>query len=282
MTLRYDLHSHSTASDGTLTPTELVRRAHQHGVDVLALTDHDCVTGLTEAIAAAHEEQISLLPGIELSATWASRTIHIVGLDIDFHNRQLLDGCKAIQSTRIQRAEEMARRLGRKGIPDALNGARKFAGAGNITRTHFARYLVELGKANSVSDVFNRYLVPNKPGYVKTQWAELEEAVAWIVSAGGQAVIAHPGRYKLTSTKMRALLGDFVDCGGTGLEVVYSGCDRGTVESNAHFARQFGLKASAGSDFHNPGIPWIELGKLPPLPRHLDPVWVDGFRTITR
>ncbi len=273
----FDLHSHSTASDGTLTPHQLVARAKKHGVDVLALTDHDIVSGLDEATAAAEEYKITLVPGVEISTTWGNRTLHVVGLGINHRNAAINQGLERLQTLREQRAEEMGHRLAKAGIPDALAGAQRLSNGTNITRTHFARYLVEVGKAETVGSVFKSYLASGKPGYVNVDWASLEETIQWIQGAGGLAVIAHPNRYKLSATKMRALLADFVDCGGDGLEVASGGCERNIIESNAAYAKRFDLKASVGSDFHDPGIPWIELGKLPRLLGGLVPIWKNGF-----
>jgi hypothetical protein len=271
--LVYDLHSHSTASDGTLSPTDLITRAKQQGVDVLALTDHDTLAGLDEAHKAAKENQLTLISGVEVSASWGSHTLHIVGLGVDPNNQALQKGLQQLQNIRVERARKIAEKLEKAGIPNALAGAQALAGAGNVTRTHFARHIVNMGKANNVNDVFKHYLKPNKPGYVTTHWADLEQALDWIVQAGGQAVIAHPDRYNITASKFRAFLAEFKDLGGTAIEVVHSNANRDAVLNNANFARTFGLKASMGSDFHSPGSPWVELGKLPPLPSDLIPVW---------
>lgn len=273
MPLVYDLHAHSTASDGLLSPQGLVSRAKQFGVDVLALTDHDTVAGLSEAQAAARELGITLLNGVEISATWNRRTVHIVGLGIDPTNAALLAGLTLLQGQRRERAVEMGRRLEREGFPNALEGAQRFGDGHNVTRTHFARYLVECGAASTVADVFRSYLRAGKPGYVKTEWAPLADTVAWIHDAGGRAVVAHPGRYNFSGAMLRALLSDFVACGGDGLEVVNCGCSPNMLRTNAAYARQFRLRASVGSDFHDPAVPWIELGRLPPLPSDLPPIW---------
>lgn len=271
--LNFDLHSHSTASDGSLSPTALIHRAKQQGVDVLALTDHDTLAGLAEAARAAQEVGLTLLPGVEISTSWEGRTLHIVGLGIDPHNRALQEGLEGLQTIRRQRAMEMGARLEKAGIPDAYAGAQRLAQDDNITRTHFAQYLVEMGKARSISDVFNRYMVSGKPGYVKTEWAPLSDAVAWINQAGGVAVIAHPDRYQLTAARFRPLLEEFVAQGGCGIEVVYSGCSRDITLRNRDFAKKYNLAGSRGSDFHTPGYSWVELGKLPPLPQELLPIW---------
>jgi predicted metal-dependent phosphoesterase TrpH len=258
-----------------MSPRDLVARARSQNVDVLALTDHDTLDGLAEARAAAVEYGLSLLNGVEISADWNGRSLHVVGLGIDPGNGTLRHGLTQVQAIRQQRAEEMARRLEAAGFRNALEGARRYGDGRNVTRTHFARYLVAQGAAASVSDVFRNYLRAGKTGYVKTTWAPLREAVAWINGAGGRAVIAHPSRYNFSGCMMRALLADFVDCGGAGLEVVYSGCDPNTIRDNAAYARRFKLRASLGSDFHDPNVPWAELGRLPPLPADLIPIWTD-------
>ena len=271
----YDLHSHSIASDGTLSPKELVLRAVAQGVDVLALTDHDTVEGIQEAQAASSHTALTVIPGVEISSTWGSHTIHVVGLNVDIGNPTLLTGLASLQQIRVQRAEKIATKLEKAGIPNALEGARELAGQGNVTRTHFARHIVNIGKADNVANVFKSYLSRNKPGYVKTQWADLEQAIQWIHQAGGQAVIAHPDRYRMTATKFRTLLTDFKNYGGNGIEVIYSGTNRDVIANNAKFARSFDLQASVGSDFHSPGLSWVELGQLPQLPKDLSPIWSD-------
>ena len=275
----YDLHSHSIASDGTLTPTQLLQRAKEHGVSVLALTDHDSTQGISEARQAALANGVQLIPGVEISTTWGRHTIHIVGLNIDIENDALQQGLQHLQNVRIARAEKIAHKLEKAGIKNALEGAQALAGQGNVTRTHFARHIVNLGLAKNLNDVFKRYLSNNKPGYVSTQWAPLEDAIRWINNAQGQAVVAHPDRYNMTATKFRAFLSDFKDLGGQGIEVVYSGINRDTLANNARFARDFGLAASVGSDFHSPSSPWVELGKLQPLPKELTPIWDNWSNT---
>ena len=269
----YDLHSHSNASDGTLTPTELIQRAKSQGVTSLALTDHDTTQGIPEAQHAAQQVGIQIIPGVEISTSWGKHGIHIVGLNIDIHNPLLQEGLSQLQNIRVERAAKMGQKLEKAGIPNAMEGAQTLAGKGNVTRTHFARHIVNIGKAESISAVFKHYLSHNKPGYVKTQWAPLQDAIQWIKAANGQAVVAHPDRYKMTATKFRAFLNDFKAFGGSGIEVVYSGSNRDVIMNNARFAKEFDLYASTGSDFHSPGLPWAELGKLPPLPKELTPIW---------
>jgi len=267
-----DLHCHSVASDGTLSPAAVVARAKHNGVDILALTDHDTTAGLDEAYLAAAENDLRLIPGIELSSTWQGKLLHIVGLDIDPEHAPLRHGIQLLKDMREQRAIEMGRRLAKVGLENAYEQARELAGEGNVTRTHFARHLINIGVAKDFTDVFKRFLVPGKPGYYRVDWAAMEEAVNWITGAGGIAVLAHPLRYKLTANWLNRVLVAFKESGGLGMEVV---CGHNTPDDNARsalFARKHNLMASQGSDFHEPGK-WVELGKLAKLPDGLEPVW---------
>lgn len=275
MSAHYDLHTHSLASDGTLSAAELVRRAHSAGIDVLALTDHDSVDGLAEARIAASELPIRLVAGVEISVTWNSQTVHIVGLNIDPDNAEFQAGLQRLQTFRDWRAEEIGRRLARAGIADAYAGARRLAQGRIVSRTHFAHFLVEQGRARSVREVFKRFLVRNRPGHVPGEWAPLELAIAWIRGAGGEAVVAHPARYNLTAGKLRRLLGEFKECGGVAMEVVSGSHTAEDTERMAAVARTQGLRASRGSDYHGPENPWIDLGRIPPLPDTCIPVWQD-------
>lgn len=275
MTTRYDLHTHSTASDGTLAPAELVRRAAAAGIDSLALTDHDTTDGLTEAAEAAVGVGIELVKGIEISVTWSKLTVHIVGLDIDPDHGGLRLGLRRLREFRDWRAEEMGTRLLKAGIPGALEGARHFAGNGLVSRTHFAHFLAATGRAKSVQDVFKRYLVKNKPGHVPGDWATLEQAVGWILGAGGQAVVAHPARYDATASKLRRLFGEFRELGGIGIEVVSGSHTLDDYQTMARHARDMGFLASAGSDYHGPDNYRIDLGRLPALPPGCIPIWRD-------
>lgn len=275
MTLRYDLHSHSTFSDGTLSPLELVTRAHAQGVQALALTDHDLTDGLAAARAAAQPLGLELIAGVEISVTWHGQTLHIVGLHIDAQHAALQQGLGRLREFRNWRAAEMGRRLERHGIADACAGAQVYAQGAIISRTHFARFLVAQGHARELQEVFKHFLVHGKPGHVAGEWANLEDAVAWIHGAGGQAVIAHPARYKLTATRMRQLLKEFKDYGGAGIEVISGSHSRDDSLNMAGYARQFELLASAGSDYHGPHNPWLELGRLPALPAGCKAIWED-------
>jgi 3',5'-nucleoside bisphosphate phosphatase len=268
-----DLHSHSTASDGTLTPDALIRRAHACGVRTIALTDHDTTAGLAEARGTADELGIRLIAGTEISVTWGGRTVHILGLNLDPANPRLQEGLSRLIEYRAWRAEEIGRRLAKKGIEGAYQGAKAFSNGRLIGRTHFARFLVAQGLATDLRDVFNRYLVSGKPGHVGGDWATLEQAIGWITGAGGQAVIAHPARYKLTRMRLLRLIGEFRECGGVGLEVVSGSHSRDEILTFGTLARDQRLLASAGSDYHGPENPWIDLGRLPPLPKGCTPIW---------
>jgi len=273
---RYDLHCHSTHSDGLLAPAAVVARAALRGVDVLALTDHDEVSGLAEALEAAAGSGITFVCGAELSVSWEGVTIHVVGLGIDPENAALATGLETVRSGRTKRARRIADALAAAGIRGAYEGAMKYVTSERlVSRTHFARYLVEAGHAGAVKDVFKRYLTRGKPGYVAHEWATLTQAVGWIHAAGGQAVIAHPGRYDVTATRMRRLLAEFRDEGGDAIEVLSSShTPAQSVEFAAH-ARAFGLRASCGSDWHGPDESWLDLGSMPDLPAGVVPVWKD-------
>jgi predicted metal-dependent phosphoesterase TrpH len=273
-TPRYDLHSHSTCSDGTMRPAEVVARAAARGVGALALTDHDELSGLSEARAAAAETGIRLIDGVEVSVTWNDHTIHVVGLCVDPEDAALVEGLRATRSGRAARAQRMSEELERIGIPGALEGARAYVTNPElVSRTHFARFLVESGRARSTQAVFDTYLGDGKPGYVPHQWAALEDAVSWIRGAGGIAVIAHPGRYKLDEAQRNDLLSSFKDLGGAGVEVVTGSHTPDQYAYWAQRAREFGFLASTGSDFHGPRESYRDLGDLPPLPGGCTPVW---------
>ena len=272
--IRYDLHAHSTFSDGLLTPAALVERAAARGVDVLALTDHDETVGIADAREAARAAGIALIPGAELSVSWETHTVHVLGLQVDTANADLAAGLAAIRSGRDARAMKMGESLARAGIPGAYDGARRFVTSDRlISRSHFARFLVEAGHARETRDVFKRYLTQGKPGYVAHAWATLPDAIAWIHAAGGLAVIAHPGRYRVTATGMRRLLSEFRDAGGDGIEVHSSSHTAAQFTEYATYARAFGLLGSIGSDYHGPGESYVDLGGLPPLPAGVEPVW---------
>jgi predicted metal-dependent phosphoesterase TrpH len=271
----HDLHSHSFRSDGTLAPAEVVARAHAAGVAVLALTDHDVTDGLPEAGEAAQRLGMRLVPGVEISATWDGLTVHVVGLNIDPENAELQVGLARLRAERNERAVEIGRRLAKHRLPGIYEGAARLARGSIVSRTHFARYLVSQGYCPTVAQAFKQLLSRGKPGHVPSRWASLTEAVSWINTAGGQAAIAHPARYKLSSGKLRTLLGEFRECGGAAIEVV---CGSHTPDNVRHFAalaREFGFLASCGSDYHGPEAAgsWGGLGRLAPLPAGLTPVW---------
>ncbi len=268
-----DLHCHSTASDGVLTPAEVVARAATNGVDALALTDHDDVSGIAEARAAADAAEIQLITGVEISASWGGQSVHVVGLRIDPDHPRLHAGLSGIRLGRIERARRMGARLATAGISGAYDGARRGAGSGELVgRTHFARWLVAEGHAPDVQSAFRRFLTPGTPGYVEHEWCSLEDAVGWIRESGGSAVIAHPGSYAFSPGKLRQLLETFCALGGAGLEVVSGSQHSSAFGRFADLARGFGLLASRGSDFHAPGE-GVDLGGMPPLPRYAHPIW---------
>lgn len=274
--LKFDLHCHSHYSDGVLAPAEVAARAKANGVDVWALTDHDELSGLAEAREAANQLDLQFVTGVEISVTWSEQTLHIVGLQIDENHPELLQGLAQTRSGRLRRAEEMARQLEHVGISDALSGALKYVDNPDlISRTHFARYLVELGVRGSITEVFKDYLTEGKPGYAPHRWAKLSDALSWIHAAGGVAVIAHPGRYKYSDLAFHALLEEFKQLGGAGIEVVTGSHTVEEYSQYAQVARNFGLLASTGSDFHSPDESRMDLGSLPPLPSDLRPVWHD-------
>ncbi|MGH1361783.1 MAG: 3',5'-nucleoside bisphosphate phosphatase [Burkholderiaceae bacterium] len=274
--LNVDLHSHSRFSDGTLEPADLVARAHQNGVQVLALTDHDETGGLASAAQVASELGVTFIPGVEISVTWGHTTIHIVGLRIDPGTALLRDGLAAIRAGRDARARAMSDSLAQAGIPDAYEGALQYVGNPQlVSRTHFARFLVETGRCESIGAVFQRYLVEGKPGFVAHRWASLSEAVGWIRAAGGIAVIAHPGRYRLGDIGLWALLEEFREAGGLAIEVITGSHTRDQYSRFARLALEFGFRASRGSDFHGPGESRVDLGELPLLPDSVEPLWHD-------
>ena len=269
----YDLHCHSTQSDGLLAPAAVVERAAQRGVRVVALTDHDDTSGLEDARAAAAAAGIRLVDGVEVSLTWNEHTLHVVGLAIDRLNETLAQGLHRNRGGRSERAQRIAAALEKIGIPGTLEGARKYVTNPDlVSRTHFARHLVESGRARSTQLVFDRYLGAGRPGYVAHVWAGLDEAITWIKAAGGLAVLAHPGRYKLDEAGRSTLLEMFRDLGGVGIEVVTGSHSPDEYGYWGRRAREFGLLASVGSDFHGPGES-RDLGDLSALPAGCTPVW---------
>ena len=270
----YDLHSHTTASDGCLTPEALVHRAVEMRVGTLAITDHDT----TAAIAPAREEisrsglALNLIPGVEISTVWENHEIHIVGLNIDITHPLMCEFLAQQTERRNQRAQLIAERLEKAQIPRALEGAQRLAQGGAVTRGHFARFLVECGKASSMADVFKKYLARGKTGYVPPQWCTIEQAIDVIHHAGGKAVLAQPGRYNLSAKWLKRLVAHFAEHHGDAMEVAQ--CQQSPNERTqlATLARQHHLRASQGSDFHQP-CPWIELGRKLWLPAGVEGVW---------
>ena len=269
-----DLHCHSTVSDGQLAPAEVAARAHAGGVTLWSLTDHDQLGGQREARAAAEALGMGYLSGVEISVTWAGRTVHIVGLNVDVDNQELIDGLAQTRSGRQARGEAIGEALAAVGIPDTYEGALQYVNdPAMISRTHFARYLVDKGYAESTSDVFSKYLGDGKPGYVGHRWSKLADAMKWIKAAGGEAVIAHPGRYDFSPVEFTAFFDEFIQLGGRAIEVVTGSHTPDQYREYAEVARRYGFCASRGSDFHAAGEGRIDLGQLPPLPADLKPVW---------
>jgi predicted metal-dependent phosphoesterase TrpH len=272
--LNADLHCHSVVSDGTLTPEALAERASSNGVELWALTDHDEIGGQHRAAAAAKLHGMHYLTGTEVSVTFANQTVHIVGLGFDPDDAAMQQGLRDTRGGRSERAMEMSAGLAKVGITGAYEGALKFVGNPElISRTHFARFLVESGVCKDTSEVFRKYLVEDKPGFVPHRWAKLGDAVSWITSAHGVAVIAHPGRYKFTPNEEYALFTEFKGHGGQAVEVVTGSHSAQEYLKYAETAKEFGLAASRGSDFHSPDESHTDLGTLPFLPDDLTPVW---------
>lgn len=271
-----DLHCHSVVSDGTMAPEDVAARAHAAGVAYWALTDHDEVGGQAAARAAAEALGMRYVPGVEISVTWAGQTVHIVGLQIDPFCPTLVEGLAATRSGRARRAQDIGEALQAVGIEGAYEGALQYVGNPDlISRTHFARWMVDRGICASVGEVFGEYLSEGRPGYVGHRWATLSEAITWIRAAGGVAVMAHPGRYNYSPLQHDALFDEFKQLGGAGVEVVTGSHTPDQYQRYAVVARHYGLLASRGSDFHGPGEGRVEIGTLPPLPPSVTPVWHD-------
>lgn len=269
-----DLHCHSYISDGTLAPEALAERAKANGVELWALTDHDEVSGQRRACDSALSIGLPYLSGAEVSVSFAGQTVHVVGLGLDIEDADLVAGLAATRHGRERRARDMAAQLATVGIKDAFDGALKYVGNPDlISRTHFARYLVEIGACADTAEVFRRYLVEGKPGFVPHRWASLRDAVGWINAAGGAAVIAHPGRYKFSANEEYALFSEFKAFGGSAVEVMTSAHGNADIVKYTELALEFGLLASRGSDFHSPQESRTDLGALPNLPGALTPVW---------
>jgi predicted metal-dependent phosphoesterase TrpH len=276
--LKVDLHCHSNVSDGVLAPAAVAAYARKGGVDAWALTDHDEIKGIKAAREAAAGLGMRFVAGVEISVTWANETVHVVGLQIDEDAPQLVQGLAATRAGRDARGREIAHQLALAGIPGAYEGALKYVGNPDLlSRTHFARFLVEIGACDNTPEVFRKYLSEGKPGYVPHRWASLADAVGWIRSAGGIPVIAHPGRYRFDRTAEGALFDEFKQLGGTTIEVVTGSHTPDQYAVYAEMAKRYGFLASRGTDFHAPGESRVEFDKLPPLPAGLVPVWHDWF-----
>ncbi|MFO1337297.1 MAG: PHP domain-containing protein [Burkholderiaceae bacterium] len=272
--LNADLHCHSTFSDGSLTPGALAQRAHEGGVQLWSLTDHDEVAGQAEARAAAEALGMAYVTGVEISVSFAGETVHVLGFGFDPDEPALVAGLAALRAGRSTRAQEMGDSLARAGIPGAYEGALALApNPGLVSRTHFARFLVEQGHCASVHEVFSRFLKEGKPGFVPHRWAGLGEALRWVHGAGGVAAIAHPARYRFTPTEEFALFSEFQAHGGQGVEVTCGSHFPDEVAKYADMALEFDLMASRGSDFHAPGESRTPLGALPDLPGRVTPLW---------
>ncbi|MFC3338735.1 PHP domain-containing protein [Paracandidimonas soli] len=275
-TWKVDLHSHSLVSDGMLTPGQVAQRAHDNGVRMWALTDHDELSGLPAAREVAESLGMRFIDGVEISVTWCRRTVHIVGLNVDPNNLLLSDGLAWIRQGRVERARQMGDQLAALGMPGSYEGALRYAANPYLlSRTHFARYLADQGYCATVQEVFDRWLADDKPGNVPMQWSTLEQAVSWIVGAGGKAIIAHPGRYKYSDIQFDALFDEFRQLGGVGVEVNTGSHTPAQYVEYAQVARRYGFQASCGSDFHGVSESRLDLGDLPPLPKDLVPVWQD-------
>ncbi|RLA45645.1 MAG: phosphatase [Gammaproteobacteria bacterium] len=268
----FDLHTHSTASDGSLSPTELVQRARLAGVDVLAITDHDTVAGIAE-LDKETLGSLTLLPGLELSTQWGSIGVHIVGLNIQLDSSEFKDALAGQQRARYQRAGIIAEKLKKKGFPDLLPAVIKAAGRATIGRPHFAQQLVAIDAVKTTDEAFRKYLGAGKPGDVKQLWSPLAEVIGWIRNAGGTAVLAHPDKYHLTRTKLLSLISDFKDAGGEAIEVVSGQQTTHKTRDLVTLCTQAKLLASCGSDFHQPEQRWADVGKHSALPDDCTPIW---------
>ena len=267
----FDLHSHTTFSDGGLSPADLIQRAVEYKVDTLAITDHDTVSA--HHVLPDEIDGITIIPGIEYSTRWLSQGIHILGLNIDVKSQATSAGVAFQSGARAQRAQRIGEALEKKGIPNAFAQAQQLAGDGVVCRPHFARYLVDSGVVESTQEAFKKYLGDGKAGNVKQHWAEMSQIIEWIREAGGIAVLAHPLKYKLSGMKLKRLLDDFIGAGGEGLEVISGKQLAHYTTGLANICQQKGLLASCGSDFHAPGLSWAELGSFATLPSKLEPVW---------
>ena len=273
---KYDLHTHTKCSDGSLPVTELINLAIERGITHLAITDHDTVKAHLQLAAnnkSYKDDEINIIKGIELSSQWNNMGIHIVGLNIDVNSTAIENAVAHQTQLRLQRVKTIAKKLTQRGFPDITQGATKLAGDSQIGRPHIAQYMVEEGMVSNVGQAFNKYLGAGKVGDVSNIWPDLEKVVEWINAAGGIAVVAHPSRYKMTRTKRRRLMADFADAGGQAIEVCAGNQVPGVAEEMAALCSEFDFHASVGSDFHNPNYKWVKLGQYPKLPISCRPVW---------
>ena len=273
--MKIDLHCHSYYSDGVLSPSEVVLLAKKEGCDVFALTDHDTTDGLIEAQQQADKSGLSLVHGVEISAMWSNMTVHILGLGVDINNEILQMGLKQHQEFRQLRAEKMARGLGGAGVFGALEKTQAIAKKSMITRTHFAQMLVQEGVCKDMKSVFKRFLTGKKPGGVGGKWAEYDEVISWIHAAGGKAVLAHPLRYRMTNTKVKRLLNHLSGVGLDGVEVVTGSSSSDEITLVSQWAKEFGLSASVGSDYHGWSGQRVRIGHLQDMPSANETVWRD-------
>jgi 3',5'-nucleoside bisphosphate phosphatase len=269
----YDLHVHSHWSDGTLSPPDVVARAAANGVAWMALTDHDVTDGLPEAMEAGERLGVGIIPGVEISVSWQHQTLHVLGLAIDVRNQVLQDGLARLRVARDERAVEIGRRLGKKNVHGAYAYVREQVHGPILSRTHFAQFLIERGYVRDMKQAFKQYLGQGCAGHVAGKWSSLQETIGWIREAGGIAVLAHPGRYRVSSGGLKRLLAEFIDCGGRGIEVISGSHGPEDTARFARIAADYGLLASAGSDYHGPEKPWIDIGRLSALPDFVQPVW---------
>jgi predicted metal-dependent phosphoesterase TrpH len=272
--LNVDLHMHSNASDGLLSPSELIVRAEKNDVDIMSLTDHDSLKGISEAMECAAGKKLILIPGVEISVTWGRVTIHVLGLNVDPRNNILSSAMESIQETRFERAKAINQALVAAGLPSLLEEALVEAqNPGQISRTHFARVMKSKNICSSIHDVFKNYLVPGKPGFVEHKWVSLKNAIDWIQKANGLAVLAHPARYKLNPTELHALLDDFSNLGGLAIEVATGSHSYSDIKKFQIIANENNFEASRGSDFHSPTESRFDVGVAPALPKETVPVW---------
>jgi len=277
----FDLHCHSDCSDGALSPRDLVFRAKEKGVSVLAITDHDTIAGWQMAEVAASEAGLQLIPGIEFSSQWMNSSVHIVGLNIDVESTDLHSAIDVQTLSREQRSQQIAEKLHKLGIEGSLEGSQKIAGNAILARPHFAQYLIANGYAKDMNAAFKKYLGQGKPADVKYQWPDIARVVGWIKAAGGIAVLAHPAKYDLSRTKLCKILDEFVEAGGEAIEIISGHQPPNITQDMVRIANQYNLYASCGSDFHQPNQPWQELGKFGALPEKAKPVWqLMGFNNL--